>query len=189
MVTLSESSTSTWRRPLTLTLTLALALTLTLTLTLTLARRVAETSFYHAMVVALELGYRCRDKPTLFRGKVEFAEDGRCLRLYTDKGRVKVPLTDSYFAEPLAKLFGDSVHGDELLVELCGVLKSGRTQLRVRVPTVAAAALAPVGGAAAAAAAATADAAAAAASAAAVRGRRSAKQPPTPPDPRWKWID
>ena len=83
---------------------------------------------------------------------MEFAEDGRCLRLYTDKGRVKVPLTDSYFAEPLAKLFGDSVHGDELQVELCGVLKSGRTQLRVRVPTLAAAALAPVGAAAAAAA-------------------------------------
>ena len=125
-----------------------------------LNKRVAETSFYHAMVVAMELGYRCRDKPTIFRGQVEFAEDGRCLRLYTDKGRVKVPLTDSYFAEPLAKLFGDSVHGDELQVELCGVLKSGRTQLRVRVPTVAAAALAPVGAAAAAAAAATADAAA-----------------------------
>ena len=68
---------------------------------------------------------------------MEFAEDGRCLRLYTDKGRVKVPLTDSYFAEPLAKLFGGSVHGDELQVELCGVLKSGRTQLRVRVPTLA----------------------------------------------------
>jgi hypothetical protein len=95
---------------------------------------------------------------------VEFAEDGRCLRLYTDKGRVKVPLTDSYFAEPLAKLFGDSVHGDELQVELCGVLKSGRTQLRVRVPTLAAAALAPVG----AAAAAAATAAAAAPSAAAL---------------------
>ena len=78
-----------------------------------------------------------------------------------------MPLTDSYFAEPLAKLFGDSAHGDELQVELCGVLKSGRTQLRVRVPTVAAAALAPVAGSAAAAASPVGGATAAAATAAA----------------------
>ena len=47
-----------------------------------------------------------------------------------------MPLTDSYFAEPLAKLFADSAHGDEMQVELCGVLKNGRTQLRVRQPRV-----------------------------------------------------
>ena len=59
------------------------------------------------------------------------------------------------------------MHGDELQVELCGVLKSGRTQLRVRVPTVAAAALAPVAGSAAAAASPVGGATAAAATAAA----------------------
>merc|ERR1740117_963024 len=42
-----------------------------------LNKRVAETSFYHAMVVAMELGYRCKEKPTLFRGQVEFSEDSR----------------------------------------------------------------------------------------------------------------
>ena len=56
-----------------------------------------------------------------------------------------MPLHDNFFAEPLAALFaaaGGGASGDDIQVELCGVLKAGRTQLRLRVPSVAAAATA-----------------------------------------------
>ena len=39
-----------------------------------------------------ELAYRCRDQPTLFEGKVEVDEDGTFILVYTEKGRVRIPL-------------------------------------------------------------------------------------------------
>ena len=54
----------------------------------------------------MELAYRCRDAPIEFDGHVEMADEGACLRIYTGRGRVRVPLHDSYFAEPLAAAIG-----------------------------------------------------------------------------------
>ena len=68
-----------------------------------------------------------------------------------------MPLHDTYFAEPLRELFdslaagkpafdgepsAESFRGSEISVELFGVLKAGRTQLRLRVAEVAKAATA-----------------------------------------------
>ena len=100
---------------------------------------------YHARVDAMELAYRCKETPTTFTGKIETDEEGTSLLVYTDKRRVRVPLSDTYFAEPLAELFGDAstgastgaLTGAEMRIELCGVLKAGRTQLRVRVAALA----------------------------------------------------
>ena len=96
---------------------------------------------YHARVDAMELAYRCKETPTTFTGKIETDEEGTSLLVYTDKRRVRVPLSDTYFAEPLAELFGDASTGAstgaEMRIELCGVLKAGRTQLRVRVAALA----------------------------------------------------
>ena len=126
--------------------------------------RAAVIAQYHARVDAMELAHRCKEAPTVFRGKVEADDDGSCLFVYTEKRRVRVPLSDTYFAEPLRDLFealapshaGQGVggggaqqrplRGTEISVELCGVLKAGRTQLRLRVPDVSAAAVAPGAG-------------------------------------------
>ena len=109
----------------------------------------------------MELAYRCRETPSIFRGRVEVDdEEGTSLLVYTDKRRVRVPLHDTYFAEPLKELFDSlaanatnptvaaaagnaaAYHGSEVTVELFGVLKAGRTQLRLRVASVAEAATA-----------------------------------------------
>jgi hypothetical protein len=101
--------------------------------------RATALSHYHAHTSAMELAYRCRDTPLLFRGKVDVDEElgGMCLRLYTDRGRFRVPLSDSYLAEPLTGALrdtgGEGLQG-EVVLELWGVLKRGRTQLRVRLP-------------------------------------------------------
>ena len=117
--------------------------------------RVACVAQYHARVDTMELAYRCREAPTVFRGRVETDEEspmgGASLLVYAEKRRVRVPLHDSFFAEPMAALFGGDggaappaigrakpASAREITVELCGVLKAGRTQLRVRVPQVAA---------------------------------------------------
>ena len=104
-----------------------------------LNERAAQVSHYHAMTSAMELAHACRKEPKTFACRVETDEDGTALRVYTERGRVKVPLRDSYFAEPLAAHFAGAA-GD-VKVQLYGVLKNGRTQLRVRVQEVAAAAL------------------------------------------------
>ena len=103
-----------------------------------LNERAAQVSHYHAMTSAMELAHACRKEPKTFACRVETDEDGTALRVYTERGRVKVPLRDSYFAEPLAAHFAGAA-GD-VKVQLYGVLKNGRTQLRVRVQEVAAAA-------------------------------------------------
>ena len=61
--------------------------------------------------------------------------DGRSLLVYTDRRRVRVPLHETYFAEPLAKHIHEDFTGD-IQLELFGVLLGGRTRLRVRVQTV-----------------------------------------------------
>ena len=104
-----------------------------------LNERAAQVSHYHAMTSAMELAHACRKEPKTFACRVETDEDGTALRVYTERGRVKVPLRDSYFAEPLAAHFAGAA-GD-VKVQLYGVLKNGRTQLRVRVQEVAAVAL------------------------------------------------
>ena len=102
-----------------------------------LNERATVLAQYHARVDAMELAYRCKETPTTFTGKIETDEDGTSLLVYTDKRRVRVPLSDTYFAEPLAELFGGASAGAEMSIELCGVLKAGRTQLRVRVAALA----------------------------------------------------
>ncbi|KAJ1630728.1 hypothetical protein T492DRAFT_1116316 [Pavlovales sp. CCMP2436] len=96
----------------------------------------SRVAHYHAMVTCTELAYRCRETPMLSSGRVELGEDGKCICVHTERGRVRVPLDDSYFVEPLAALLGRAAGaGGEIAIELCGVLKSGRTQLRLRVPS------------------------------------------------------
>lgn len=97
---------------------------------------------YHATTATAELAYLCRAQPMVFTGKVEVAEkddssamlsnDGPCLLVYTESRRVRVPLNDSYFADPIANLLGDDFHG---AVELHGVLIGGRQRLRLRLPS------------------------------------------------------
>ena len=40
----------------------------------------------------MELAYRCRDAPQQFEGEVEVDEDGTFILVYTDRGRVRIPL-------------------------------------------------------------------------------------------------
>ena len=42
----------------------------------TLNKRCSTVARYHAMVDAMELAYRCREKPALFKGRVETDEEG-----------------------------------------------------------------------------------------------------------------
>ena len=67
-------------------------------------------------------------------------QDGRSLVVYTPKRRVRIKICDTYFASALAMKFAMGYEGP---VEICGILKSGRTQLRVRIPEIIAAALHP----------------------------------------------
>ena len=106
---------------------------------------------YHARVDSMELAYRCRDTPQIFKGKVEVDEEGggQCLFVYTEKRRVRVPLHDTYQSRcASSSSLGHSVlrrsssGAREVTVELVGILKAGRTQLRLRVPSVAEAATA-----------------------------------------------
>ena len=90
--------------------------------------RNSELARYHASVDAMELAYSCRNAPRIYDGRIETDEDGLCLLVHTEKRRARVPLHDSYFAEPIM----DAVSEGEVKVELFGVLISSRTRLRAR---------------------------------------------------------
>ena len=91
---------------------------------------------------AVELAYPRRDKPAVFKGKVEADEEGTGLFVYTERRRVRIPLhdllcrasTDSSTASPRRRRGeagdgGGGVQagggGREIDVELFGVLKAG----------------------------------------------------------------
>jgi len=97
--------------------------------------RVSEVARYHASVDAMELAYSCRDRPRVYAGTVEADEDGLCLLVRTEKRRARVPLHDSYFAEPVVDAVRRACReGESIAVELCGVLLASRTRLRARLP-------------------------------------------------------
>ena len=100
----------------------------------TLNDRVVEIKRYHASVDAMELAYGCRTAPRVYRGRVEADDEmGLCLLVETEKRRVRVPLHDSYFAEPIVDAVAKLDGADRPWhVELCGVLIASRTRLRAR---------------------------------------------------------
>lgn len=122
---------------------------------------------YHAHTTSMELAYRCRAAPMRFAGSVEISDEGEVLRVHVEAKpltpfspyvtphfpyistvsssqfdnqgrRVRIPLHDNFFAEPLVEallMVGLRTEQPlELALELWGVLKSGRMQLRVRLP-------------------------------------------------------
>ena len=94
-----------------------------------LNERNTELSRYHASVDAMELAYSCRNAPRVYDGRIETDDEGLCLLVHTEKRRVRIPLHDSYFAEPIV----DAVkNASEVKVELFGVLIASRTRLRAR---------------------------------------------------------
>ena len=97
---------------------------------------------FHSVVDAMTLGYACRGSPRYFTCRVEAAADGRTLIIYTSEKRLRVSLTDTYFDKALVERLAVGYEG---AVELCGILKAGRTQLRVRLPEVVAPARAQMG--------------------------------------------
>jgi len=101
----------------------------------TLNLRCGEIKRYHSVVDAMSLGYACRGTPRYFSCKVEASEDGRSLMIYAPEKRLRVNLRDTYFATSLQDRLAVGYDGP---VELCGILKAGRTQLRVRLPEVVA---------------------------------------------------
>ena len=96
--------------------------------------RVVEIKRYHASVDAMELAYGCRGAPRVYKGRVEADDErGLCLLVETEKRRARVPLHDSYFAEPIVDAVRAAADGDRTWdVELCGVLIGSRTRLRAR---------------------------------------------------------
>ncbi|KAH8065994.1 hypothetical protein JL722_387 [Aureococcus anophagefferens] len=90
--------------------------------------RVVEIKRYHASVDAMELAYGCRAR-RVYKGRVEADERGLCLLVETEKRRARVPLHDSYFAEPIVDAVRAAADGDRTWdVELCGVLIGSRTE-------------------------------------------------------------
>mmetsp|Transcript_12359 Transcript_12359/g.24411 ORF Transcript_12359/g.24411 Transcript_12359/m.24411 type:complete len:181 (-) Transcript_12359:1037-1579(-) len=68
-------------------------------------------------------------------GSPQFGNGGgqsSSLLVYTEKRRVRVPLHDSFFAEPIKGVLKEGFQG---WVELHGVLVGGRQRLRVRLPS------------------------------------------------------
>lgn len=97
-----------------------------------LNERCSQLHRYHATIDAMDLAYACREQPRMYIGRVQLGDDGECLFVHTEKRRFRVPLHDNYFAEPIAEAARRASDGAELKIELCGVLVSGRTRLRVR---------------------------------------------------------
>ncbi|KAJ8604109.1 hypothetical protein CTAYLR_001776 [Chrysophaeum taylorii] len=101
----------------------------------TLNERCAQLHRYHATIDAMELAYLCREAPRVYDAYVDLGDDGECVFVRTEKRRFRVPLRDSYFAEPVAKALGRRRRRREegpVKVELCGVLAADRTRLRMR---------------------------------------------------------
>ena len=77
----------------------------------------------------MELAYSCRNAPRVYDGRIETDDEGLCLLVHTEKRRVRIPLHDSYFAEPIVETVKNA---SEVKVELFGVLIASRTRLRAR---------------------------------------------------------
>ncbi|EKX40370.1 hypothetical protein GUITHDRAFT_113609 [Guillardia theta CCMP2712] len=81
----------------------------------------------------MSLAYMVRSKPRVYFCAVEASDDGNFLWVHTPEKRMRISLRDTFFSDSILETVRAGFTGQ---IELCGILKSGRTQLRVRIPGV-----------------------------------------------------
>lgn len=89
---------------------------------------------YHAHDATTNLAYVAKERPLVLDARACSSDDGRVIRIWvpTMKRWVSVPISDSYYAEPLSQAVRDASEGTTFRVELFGIVKNHRTQLRLR---------------------------------------------------------
>lgn len=97
-----------------------------------LQERTAQLQMFHAHETSLRLAADCKEVPRLLEAALEVYDDGRYLRLYLPDRRIRVPLKGSFYAEPFVDAIQEAPPGKRFTVEVFGILKEGRTEVRIR---------------------------------------------------------
>ena len=94
-----------------------------------LNERMAQIQRFHYQDTVAYLAHACMTAPLIISTITRVSEDGNRVTVDYDGKRLHIPLWDVFFAEPLADTLKEP---GQHQVELHGVLKDGRAQLRVR---------------------------------------------------------
>lgn len=94
-----------------------------------LNERMDEVKTFHQREILMSLAYHYKATPTIADAFVDVNEDGRLICLRIEGKRVWIPLSDTYYDEPICEALKENmVHR----VEFIGIHKRGKAVLRIR---------------------------------------------------------
>lgn len=95
--------------------------------------RMKELQQFHYHSTVAMLAYTYKKNPCVTDAEICCTDDGRFLLLQHLNRRIRIPLYDSYYAEPIREELRQSPPGTRHRIEMFGILhRMGRVQLRVR---------------------------------------------------------
>jgi len=94
-----------------------------------LNKRMNDIQSFHRREIVMNLAYKFKSIPTLVDALIVTNEDGKSICLWIDGVRVWIPLSDSYYEQPICdELIEGMVH----TIECFGIHKAGKAALRIR---------------------------------------------------------
>lgn len=94
-----------------------------------LNKRMSEIRSFHQREKVISLAYEFKEKPCLMEAFIEMNDDGRSICLRIKNKRVWIPLSDSYYEEPICQ---ELKEGRYHQIECFGIHKNGKASLRLR---------------------------------------------------------
>jgi len=97
-----------------------------------LNKRMTQLQQFHYHSTVMELAYKYKKEAGIFMADIELTEDGRSILVHLPDRRVRIPLHDSYYTEPISNFIKTCGCEKGHRIELFGIHKRGRAELRVR---------------------------------------------------------
>jgi superfamily II RNA helicase len=95
--------------------------------------RMQQLQQFHYYDTIMMLAYRYKLQPAVVNAAIDVTEDGRCMLVHLAERRVRIPLHDNFYAEPIHQMLATSLPGTLHRIELFGIQnKKGRAELRLR---------------------------------------------------------
>jgi exoribonuclease R len=94
-----------------------------------LNKRMNEIRSFHQRETVMSLAYAFKEKPCIMEAFIETNDNGRNICLRIKNKRVWIPLTDSYYEEPICQ---ELKEGEYHQIECFGIHKNGKASLRLR---------------------------------------------------------
>lgn len=94
-----------------------------------LNKRMTEIRSFHQRETVMSLAYEFKEKPSIMEAFIEVNDSGQNICLRIKNNRVWIPLSDSYYDEPICR---ELKEGQIHQIECFGIHKNGKASLRLR---------------------------------------------------------